>query len=151
MIVPMTLVYVVGEDQVLLGHKKRGFGAGRWNGFGGKTLEREPLELAAKRELLEESGLVWQRGVAAGFLRFTHDNTEDEHHVHLFRATAVSGEPVETEEMKPQWFSFKDIPLDHMWPDDRYWLAEFLSGKSVEGHFHFADADTILRHQVAFR
>ena len=36
--------------------KKRGFGANRWNGYGGKTNEGESLEDAAIRELEEETG-----------------------------------------------------------------------------------------------
>lgn len=34
---------------VLLGMKKRGFGAGKWNGFGGKVQPGETIEEAARR------------------------------------------------------------------------------------------------------
>ena len=44
-----TLVLVVQPERVLLGMKKRGFGAGRWNGFGGKVEEGETIEDGAKR------------------------------------------------------------------------------------------------------
>ncbi|XP_044836562.1 7,8-dihydro-8-oxoguanine triphosphatase isoform X1 [Mauremys mutica] len=44
-----TLVLVVQPQQVLLGMKKRGFGAGRWNGFGGKVQVDETIEQAAHR------------------------------------------------------------------------------------------------------
>ncbi|XP_062359656.1 oxidized purine nucleoside triphosphate hydrolase isoform X2 [Cinclus cinclus] len=53
-----TLVLVVQPSRVLLGMKKRGFGAGLWNGFGGKVQPGESIEEAARRELLEESGLT---------------------------------------------------------------------------------------------
>lgn len=59
----LTLVLVVdkGTDgapwRILLGLKKRGFGAGKWNGFGGKVEKGETIEAAALRELEEESGL----------------------------------------------------------------------------------------------
>jgi hypothetical protein len=33
----LTLCIVHQNDKVLLGMKKRGFGMGRWNGFGGKV------------------------------------------------------------------------------------------------------------------
>ena len=49
----MTLCLVVKENTILLGMKKRGFGVGRWNGFGGKLHEGESIEDAAKRETLE--------------------------------------------------------------------------------------------------
>jgi 8-oxo-dGTP diphosphatase/2-hydroxy-dATP diphosphatase len=37
--------------------KKRGFGKGKWNGFGGKVEEGECIEDSAIRELEEECGL----------------------------------------------------------------------------------------------
>ena len=36
--------------------KKRGFGEGKWNGFGGKVEEGETILQAALRELKEECG-----------------------------------------------------------------------------------------------
>ncbi|XP_064232615.1 uncharacterized protein LOC135268091 isoform X5 [Aotus nancymaae] len=43
-----TLVLVLQPQRVLLGMKKRGFGAGHWNGFGGKVQEGETIEEGAK-------------------------------------------------------------------------------------------------------
>ena len=37
--------------------KKRGFGMGKWNGFGGKVELNETISSAANRELFEECGL----------------------------------------------------------------------------------------------
>ena len=45
----LTLVFVLDESQILLGLKKRGFGCGRWNGFGGKVENGETIVEAAKR------------------------------------------------------------------------------------------------------
>ncbi len=47
----LTLLFVMESDRVLLGMKKRGFGAGRWNGFGGKVEAQESIEEAAKRQV----------------------------------------------------------------------------------------------------
>jgi len=33
----LTLAFIYKGEKVLLGYKKRGFGEGRWNGFGGKV------------------------------------------------------------------------------------------------------------------
>ena len=44
-----TLAFVLDAGRILLGMKKRGFGAGRWNGFGGKVDPGESIEAAAKR------------------------------------------------------------------------------------------------------
>ena len=35
--------------------KKRGFGEGKYNGFGGKIKDKETIEAAAIRELYEET------------------------------------------------------------------------------------------------
>lgn len=45
----LTLVLVVQPGKVLLGMKKRGFGAGKWNGFGGKVEPGETIEAGARR------------------------------------------------------------------------------------------------------
>ena len=45
----LTLVLVVQPGRVLLGMKKRGFGEGKWNGFGGKVQSGETIEEAARR------------------------------------------------------------------------------------------------------
>ena len=43
----LTLLMVVRDGRVLLGHKKRGFGAGFYNGFGGKVEPGESVDEAA--------------------------------------------------------------------------------------------------------
>lgn len=47
--VTMTLVFVRNRDKILLGLKKRGFGSGKWNGFGGKVMPGERITEAAVR------------------------------------------------------------------------------------------------------
>ena len=54
----LTLVLLREESRVLLGLKKRGFGAGKWNGFGGKLEPGETVVEAAAREVKEECGLT---------------------------------------------------------------------------------------------
>lgn len=45
----LTLVIIRRGTEILLGMKKRGFGAGKWNGFGGKLESGETLLEGAKR------------------------------------------------------------------------------------------------------
>ena len=40
----LTLAFIRDGERVLLGMKKRGFGEGRWNGFGGKVHPNETTE-----------------------------------------------------------------------------------------------------------
>lgn len=44
-----TLAFLRRESEILLGYKKRGFGKGKWNGFGGKVDPGETIEHAAIR------------------------------------------------------------------------------------------------------
>lgn len=144
----LTLCIVQQEDKVLLGMKKRGFGAGRWNGFGGKVQEGETIGKAAQRELKEEAGILAEDLKEQGTLEFAFQNNPEVLEVHVFCTTRFAGEPVETEEMRPQWFFIGAIPFEHMWPDDIYWFPLFLEGKKFKGTFLFQDMDTLLSHEL---
>ena len=51
---PTTLVFPIDEqNRILLGRKKRGFGANKYNGFGGKLDDGESFRECAIRELYE--------------------------------------------------------------------------------------------------
>lgn len=117
--------------------KKRGFGSGRWNGFGGKMEEGETIEQATLRELDEEVGIKDGQLQKAGILEFSFENDDKILQVHIFKLLDFSYEPIETEEMKPEWFSFDKIPFLQMWPDDEYWFPLFLNDKLFEGKFLF--------------
>lgn len=122
---------------MLLGMKKRGFGMGRWNGFGGKVSTGETVEEAAVRELGEEVGIIPTDFKKAGILEFSFESEKDTLEVHIYRVNHFEGTPEETEEMKPAWFSVGDIPLKQMWSDDEFWFPYLLSGSLFKGSFHF--------------
>lgn len=134
---PLTLIIIHKDGKVLLGMKKRSFGEGRWNGFGGKLMEGESLETAAHRELLEEAGVTVPHLEEVGMLDFAFESDPMVLEVHVFRATDLIGEPVETEEMLPKWFAEGEIPFDQMWSDDQFWFPFFLAGKKFRGRFLF--------------
>ncbi|XP_056870957.1 oxidized purine nucleoside triphosphate hydrolase isoform X2 [Takifugu flavidus] len=140
----LTLVMVVQPGKVLLGMKKRGFGAGRWNGFGGKVQSGESIEDAARRELLEESGLTVDTLEKVGNIKFEFVGDTELLDVHIFRADSYNGEPTESEEMKPQWFECHQIPFSQMWPDDILWFPLMLQKKKFLGYFKFQGHDVIL-------
>ncbi|MCC7356300.1 MAG: 8-oxo-dGTP diphosphatase [Candidatus Doudnabacteria bacterium] len=140
----LTLCIVTDSSRILLGMKKRGFGQGRWNGFGGKVTDDETVEEAAEREAKEEADITVRSLRKIGLIRFTFENDPDVLVVHIFTTERYSGEPKETDEMKPQWFNFTDIPYEDMWPADRYWLPYVIEKKQFAGNVHFKDMNTIL-------
>ncbi|CAM9611057.1 unnamed protein product [Discosporangium mesarthrocarpum] len=151
----MTLVFCKremepGRKEILLGRKKRGFGEGKWNGFGGKVELGETVRDAACRELVEESNLKAEKGSLArrGLLIFHVPSYPEIMRVHVFEVLEFSGSATETEEMLPKWFAEECLPLEVMWADDRHWMPLFLSGKHFKGEFHFSDESTILSHTL---
>lgn len=143
-----TLCFPVDEmGRILLGRKKRGFGAAKWNGFGGKLEDGETYRRCALRELREEAGLCGCEAdlELAAFLwfRFSADPSLD-HVGCVYFLHRYTGDVVETEEMEPQWFSAENLPFDHMWQGDKIWLPRLLQGEKLRGTIVFAaDNDTV--------
>jgi 8-oxo-dGTP diphosphatase len=128
-------------EQVLLGLKKAGFGAGKWGGFGGKMEPGETALMTAVREVQEESGI--QVAVAdlarVGHLTFVFPfKPEWSQVVHVFLSSRWHGKPAESEEMIPLWFAVDEIPYHDMWQDCRHWLPRVLVGERVRARFGFA-------------
>lgn len=144
----LTLCLIYKNNQLLLGMKKRGFGQGRWNGFGGKMLDSESIKEAAIREIKEEVGLTPLNIKRRGILNFHFEGNPEILEVHIFSATDFKGQLIETEEMKPKWFNQEEIPYATMWPDDQYWLPLLLEGKNFRGDFYFRDSNTLLQHAL---
>ncbi len=133
----LTLCVIHQHPKVLLGLKKRGFGEGRWNGFGGKLEENETLEESAKREVLKEVGIEVKEIEKKGIITFEFQNDQETLEVHIFHVSKFEGELIESEEMKPQWFHIDEIPFEEMWADDKHWVPLFLEGKKFKGTFLF--------------
>lgn len=142
-----TLLFVVRDGRILLILKKRGLGAGKVNGPGGRIDPGESPVDCAVRETQEEL-CVTPTGVReAGELFFQF---ADEHSIHgyVFRADDCTGTPAETAEAVPLWTDVDAIPYDRMWADDVLWLPHLLAGRPFVGRFLF-DGDRMLWHEVS--
>ena len=143
-----TLCFLIKEDQknkeLLLAMKKKGFGEGKWNGVGGKLDSKKDKDIfeVAIREMEEEIGIKVKDIEKMAILNFSYpyltNSEEREWQTHVFFAKDWQGEPKESEEMKPRWFKFDEIPFNKMWPDDKFWLPKVLSGKKVKAGFIFS-------------
>lgn len=143
---PATLVFVVKDGRILLIRKKRGLGAGKVNGPGGRLEAGEnPLD-AAVREVQEELRVTPIGLAKRGELRFQFVDGYSIH-VHVFQAEDCEGTPEETDEAIPLWTDVDAIPYDEMWADDQIWLPWMLQGKSFDGRFIFDD-DAMLDYRV---
>jgi len=144
-----TLLFIVREEKILLIHKKRGFGAGKINGPGGKVDPGEtPLE-SALRETFEELGIKPLGTEASGELHFQFRDGFSLHCT-VFLAHDFEGEPQETDEALPFWISLDAIPYDKMWADDRHWLPLLIRGAHFTGYFEF-DGEQLLSREIIVR
>lgn len=146
----LTLCMIHTDRKILLGMKKRGFGVGKWNGFGGKIEEGESLEETAMREVQEECGLMVHLTLEniVGVHNF-YMQADDEHlEVHVFSVDTFEGSLIESEEMKPQWFDIGDIPYEDMWEDDKDWLPLMLRGGKFKGEYTFGTEGNILKSSL---
>ena len=135
-VIHATLMFIIKDERVLLIEKKRGLGAGKINGPGGKIDPGEtPLE-SAVRETIEE---VLVRPLAPrklGELWFSMSDCPDILCL-VFRADDFDGEPGETDEAVPVWTHLGELPYERMWEDDRHWLPLLVAGTNFHGRFVF--------------
>ena len=146
-----TLLFLQRDGEILLAMKKRGFGANRWNGVGGKLEIGESVEDALVRECQEEIGVTPVSYHQVAELDFYGGSTEEawNMYVYAYLCDEWQGEPVETEEMAPKWFTIADIPYVDMWQDDEHWLPKVLSGALIKATFNFDEQDNLISQQVA--
>jgi 8-oxo-dGTP diphosphatase len=143
-----TLCFVRDNERVLMIRKKRGLGAGKINGVGGR-LEQGELPLAGiLREAQEELGITLVDPVKHGELHFQFLDGYSLFCT-VFVAPRFNGMPIETEEAVPLWFDIRRLPFHEMWEDDQLWLGGALDGKKFRGFFDF-DGEKMLSQRVVW-
>lgn len=145
-----TLLFVIEDGKILLIEKKRGHGAGKINGPGGKLDPGEtPLECAV-RETREELCISVKNARKAAELWFEMSDYPALL-CHVFLATDYEGVPTETDEAVPLWANITEIPYERMWADDRHWLPRVLDGELLLGKFRFEGEKMISKEILPLR
>lgn len=123
-------IFVVRQNRILLGKRKNTFGAGTWCLPGGHLEFGESMIGAARRELLEETGL---RAKALRFANIVNDRGPRRHYLEIsFVATRVTGQPEVTEPQLNetwQWFTPQELPAPLFQPH-KMQIELFFRGRS---------------------
>lgn len=123
-----------GQEQVLLGRKKTGFGIGKMVGLGGHIEAGESAVEAACREVHEEAAVTVEPDQLqdVGTVDFVFPaRPEWNMNTVVFTASSFTGEPAESEEIRPEWFYLDHLPASDMWQDAEHWLPPMLRGKRL--------------------
>ncbi len=140
-----TLCFLIQDGQILLIRKKRGLGAGKINGPGGRIEPGEEPHECAVRETSEEVGLTPLNVQNRGELHFQFADGYSLHCA-VFVAHEYTGDLIETDEALPIWTPLDSIPYDEMWADDIHWLPGVIAGGTFRGYFHFDGEKMLSKH-----
>lgn len=124
------------NGQILLARKGRGFGKGKWVGFGGKVSSGETVEQANTREMMEETGVRVDEARKIGLILFTFDCAPEYYlEVHLFESNASFDTITLNDEYvgDPVWFPVESIPFSVRvpWTYSRFELTFLLNTGNV--------------------
>jgi 8-oxo-dGTP pyrophosphatase MutT (NUDIX family) len=128
-----TICFPIANNSIFLANKKRGFGSGYLNGYGGKANDGESIAEAACREFEEEANIKVSREhiVKVAIIDFF----EEKKHLfecHIYFVNSWQGQLTETEEMGiPEKFEMHAIPFGRMWKSDRIWMPLICEGKKI--------------------
>jgi len=147
-----SLCFLFRKEQILLGHKKEGFGKGNWLGIGGKKEQGESIEETAIRETQEEIGVTPIRLTRIGTLYFYFPYVEHpdkwNQQVCVFTVGSWKGDIKESEEIAPKWFSIDSIPYEYMWSDNSYWLPYVLKNQLFSASFLFDNSLAVQEYEL---
>lgn len=148
-----TLCYPMRQNELLMGYKKVGFGAGKLVGYGGKVQAGETVLQTAVRELHEESSLHTNEADLIPMAQLTFyfpAKPEWDLVVHGFFVPTWQGQLQESREIRPIWMPLHAIPYEQMWDDAQHWLPHVLAGEYVTAQFTFQeDNDTLATWQIS--
>lgn len=123
-------VLIIQDSKILLGKRKNAHGDGTWAPPGGHLEFGESFEECAKREVLEETGLILQ-----DIKQYSLTNDvfiqENKHYITIFMiSNTFIGQPEVLEKDKCeswQWFELNDLPANLFLPLQNLLMQPHLS------------------------
>jgi ADP-ribose pyrophosphatase YjhB (NUDIX family) len=107
------LVFDASQTKILLGKRKNSFRAGTWGIPGGRVGITEPIEVAMKRELWEETGIKPMKSECLGVVREYQKELSGSFIHFIIKCTKYSGEVTNVEPKKCEgwvWHDLKKLP-----------------------------------------
>lgn len=145
-----TILMMYHPPRILLGLKSfdKKFG-GRWNGFGEGVENGESLEECARRETLDETGIIVNNLEKRGEILFQFKINEQDHEVHIYNGNSYKGKPKVTDDFVGYALFHKDyLPVDKMMPADKYWLPFFVQNKFFIGKICFGEGFKVVSYEI---
>lgn len=155
---PAVVGYLIKDDQVLLGLRKKvsfGLGENLISGIGGKIgdsadIKNETPSQALVREFKEEINVTPTVYQDLGQVRFIFPHQPKWHQlVRIYQITSWLGEPVETPVIKPLWFPQSELPQTKMWDDNHIWLPRILQGQKINMIFLYNESNKVEEFEYA--
>lgn len=148
-----TLWLMIEDWRIFLWEKKRWFAKWVLNWVWWKVDKWEKLEDCMIREAKEEIWIDINKNDLK-YLWVLHfyfkEKSDWDQDVHLYNIEKYYWNIIESNEIKPFWFSLDNIPYNKMWEDDTIWLPRVLSWEiNIEYNFFF-DKDNwkMLKHEL---
>ncbi len=141
-----TLCYVRREGCTLMVHRNKrpqDMHLGKWNGLGGKLEPGETPEQCARREILEESGLVVDRLVWKGILTFPGFANDEDWYTFIYLANVFPGELVDSPEGELSWIPDSEVLELNLWAGDRIFIPWLERPEFFSGMFRYVDGEFI--------
>lgn len=160
----VVVVYIIDkeENKVIFGERKKldRPGKGKRVGIGGGIEADETALQAVFREVIEEVGtsekgdIVFQLNsaeqVGTVYFLFPHKKNSPGYNqrCYVFVSSDYSGTPIETKDIKPEWYPIDQLPVEFMWPDNLLWVPQVLAGQNVNGTFVYDENNKIADYRI---